>query len=201
LTKGCKFNKKKGHFPAMVTDPGYEGLLFDSECPAWFGDSGGPVISFQEGKFVTLYLAPKDYHRVHMPLSGQLREMVYIPGTLFSVNTRTTQKVPNLFARNERVVAIFDTQAGPMAIILVGAMLVASINTVWAGKITPSKQREIHKRQYHDGEVSLARSAEMGHFQLGSTVILLFGNNRIEWDAHLKAEQSVQFGQSLGIVI
>ena len=155
---------------------------------------------FQSGKFATLYLAPKDYHRVHMPLAGELREMIYIPGKLFSVNTRTTQKVPNLFARNERVVAIFDTEAGPMAMVLVGAMLVASINTVWAGQVAPSTYREIHRRHYNPGEVRLECGEEMGHFQLGSTVILLFGKDRIEWNSDLQIDQSVQLGQLLGQV-
>lgn len=156
---------------------------------------------FQDGKFATLYLAPKDYHRVHMPLTGELREMVYIPGKLFSVNARTTESVPNLFARNERVVAIFDTQAGPMAIVLVGAMLVASINTVWAGGVAPSRDREIHRRQYRHNEICLDRGAEMGHFQLGSTAIVLFGKNKIEWNVNLQVEQSVRLGQLLGHVI
>lgn len=150
---------------------------------------------FQNGKFATLYLAPKDYHRVHMPLAGVLREMIYVPGELFSVNFKSSQHVPNLFARNERLITIFDTEAGPMAVILVGAMIVASISTVWAGQITPGAKREITVQRYEG--VSLEKGAEMGHFTLGSTVIVLFGENRIDWDAGLSSQSPVMMGQRI----
>jgi phosphatidylserine decarboxylase len=162
------------------------------------GGSVARAAPFQNGQFATLYLAPKDYHRVHMPFDGVLREMVYVPGKLFSVNTRTTEHVPHLFARNERVIAIFDTTIGPMAIVLVGAMLVASISTVWAGIVAPASQRKISKQHYQPNKIVLKRGAEMGHFQLGSTAIILFGQNTLNWDKDLQTGQTVRLGQTLG---
>jgi phosphatidylserine decarboxylase len=168
------------------------------ELQQLLGGSVEHAALFHGGHFATLYLAPKDYHRVHMPLTGQLREMIYVPGKLFSVGPITANGVPNLFARNERVVALFDTAAGPMAVILVGAMLVASISTVWAGMITPSHGKQIQAWQYSARTIELAKGAEMGHFELGSTVIVLFAQDRIEWAADLQANQTIRLGQLLG---
>lgn len=153
---------------------------------------------FCHGQFMTIYLAPKDYHRVHMPIAGQLKETVYVPGRLFSVNPRTTETVPGLFARNERLVAIFETTLGKVAVIMVGAMLVASINTSWTGMITPAVQRAVDIKDYSSASVYLNRADEMGYFQLGSTVILLFEPNRMQWSDHLATNQTVQLGQLLG---
>lgn len=152
---------------------------------------------FLNGQFMTVYLSPRDYHRVHMPVSGRLREMIYIPGRLFSVNPATTRNVPCLFARNERVVSIYDTEVGPMAIILVGAMLVASIATVWSGIVTPPQKQAIQQWSYENDTIYLKRGEEMGHFQLGSTVILLFANN-MQWAEKLSANQVIQVGEAIG---
>lgn len=155
---------------------------------------------FMGGEFATVYLSPKDYHRVHMPLEGTLREMVYVPGRIFSVNTVTAEGVPGLFARNERVVCIFDTERGPMAMVLVGAMIVASIETVWAGLVTPPK-RTLKTFRYDEAArapIHLAKGAEMGRFKLGSTVILLFGPDQVRWAEELKALSPVCMGESLG---
>jgi phosphatidylserine decarboxylase len=151
---------------------------------------------FEGGKFTTIYLSPKDYHRVHMPISGTLREMVYIPGRLFSVSPLTTRKVPSLFSRNERMVAIFDTDFGPMAIVMVGAMIVASIETVWAGLVTPPKRQL--QRQHYGAPVHLEKGEELGRFKLGSTVVMLFGKDAMDWENSLVPDQSVQMGQLLG---
>lgn len=158
---------------------------------------------FQNGGFVTLYLSPGDYHRIHLPLAGRLREMVHIPGKLFSVSPLTTQVVPNLFARNERVVTLFDTPAGPMALVLVGAINVASIETVWAGAITPPLGTAIYRWSYPmtgAGAVRLDKGAEMGRFNMGSTVIVLFGPNAVRWGAELRAGSVVKMGQRLAKV-
>ena len=158
---------------------------------------------FQHGGFATLYLSPRDYHRIHMPLAGRLREMVHIPGRLFSVSPLTTQVVPELFARNERVVTLFDTPAGPMALVLVGAINVASIETVWAGAITPPLGTSICHWSYPangDGSVRLDKGAELGRFNMGSTVILLFGRNAVRWGAELQAGSAVKMGQRLAKV-
>lgn len=158
--------------------------------------------SFMGGKFATIYLSPKDYHRVHMPYEGQLQTMIHIPGQLFSVNNSTAELVPGLFARNERVVAIFDTNTGPMAIVLVGAMIVASIETVWAGQITPVK-KEVRTTQYPNTNsgVKLAKGEEMGRFKLGSTAIVLFGPDSVEWIDHLKNGTKIKMGEELGKLI
>jgi phosphatidylserine decarboxylase len=154
---------------------------------------------FENGHFATVYLSPKDYHRVHMPLTGRLSKMIYVPGQLFSVNDLTAQHVPDLFARNERLVCLFDTDAGPMAVILVGAVIVAGIETVWAGQIAPPP-KTARATDYRSplAPVTLARGAEMGRFKLGSTVIVLFGPNAVRWEEHLSHCSSVCMGQKLG---
>lgn len=132
---------------------------------------------FQDGTFATVYLSPRDYHRIHMPCDGVLTDMVYVPGDLFSVNPLTAQNVPNLFARNERVVAIFDTPHGKMAMVLVGATIVASIETVWAGTVTPPTGPDVHHWQYPvegSSAITLKKGDELGRFKLGSTIVALF---------------------------
>jgi len=153
---------------------------------------------FNKGLFSTIYLSPKDYHRLHMPLTGRLTEMVHIPGRLFSVNTATTETVPELFARNERVVAIFDTEAGPMALVLVGAIFVSSIETVWHGVVTPPTMSKVRSWQYSDDAPTLAIGAEMGRFNMGSTIIVLFGQDKVQWQAELKAGYAVKQGELIG---
>lgn len=158
---------------------------------------------FQNGGFATLYLSPGDYHRIHMPLTGRLQEMVHIPGKLFSVSPLTTRVVPELFARNERVVTLFETPAGPLALVLVGAINVASIETVWAGAITPPLATSICHWSYPasgDGAVRLDKGAEMGRFNMGSTVIVLFGPNAVRWGAELRAGSVMKMGQRLAKV-
>ena len=156
---------------------------------------------FQNGLFATLYLSPKDYHRIHMPLTATLKEVIHVPGRLFSVNPVTTRKVPGLFARNERVACLFDTEHGPMGMVLVGAINVASIETVWQGVITPPAGKRIQSWDYRDKDVVLYAGEEMGRFNMGSTVILLFGPNQIEWDSSVMAEVPVRMGELLGTTI
>ena len=154
---------------------------------------------FMGGQFATVYLSPKDYHRVHMPLAGTLREMVYVPGKLFSVNGFTAENVPELFARNERVVCLFDTERGPMAVVLVGAMIVASVETVWAGLGTPPKRALKHFRYGAAAQqpIHLDKGAELGRFKLGSTAIVLFGPEQVRWAEGLAAGSAVRMGQQL----
>lgn len=164
------------------------------------GGSEKRAAPFKGGVFATLYLSPRDYHRIHMPLGGQLREMVHVPGRLFSVNAATTRVIPGLFARNERVVSIFDTAFGPMALVKVGAINVGSIETVWAGEITPPAGRVVRHWNYpSDGEeaVSLERGAEMGRFNMGSTVIVIFAPGSVELDEALCPDSKVRMGQLL----
>lgn len=152
---------------------------------------------FEQGEFCTIYLAPKDYHRIHMPCDGKLTEMLHVPGQLFSVNPLTAQNVPKLFARNERVVCLFDTEFGKMAMVLVGATIVGSIETVWEGNITPPTRKLIKRWQYQEGEVSLTKGEEMGRFKLGSTVVLLMENKDWQWDESIELEKSLVLGQKL----
>lgn len=151
---------------------------------------------FAQGSFMTIYLAPKDYHRVHMPLAGRLLKMIYIPGALFSVNTETADNIPRLFTRNERVICLFETHSGPMAVVFVGAMIVASISTVWSENITPNGSKTIRTWDYQDQNIQFNRGAEIGHFKLGSTVIVLFPNNQLANSA-VRMNNSVQFGQKI----
>jgi phosphatidylserine decarboxylase len=165
------------------------------------GGDSAVAAPFMGGDFATIYLSPKDYHRVHMPLAGTLREMVYIPGRIFSVNQTTAENVPELFARNERVACIFDTERGPMAVVLVGAMIVASIETVWAGLVTPPK-RELKTFRYDEaarGPIHLEKGAELGRFKLGSTAIVLFGPDQVKWSEELLAGTPVQMGQGIAL--
>jgi phosphatidylserine decarboxylase len=156
---------------------------------------------FADGNFATIYLSPKDYHRVHMPYTGKLRCMVTIPGDLFSVNAATANRVPRLFSRNERAVAIFDTDIGPMAIVLVGAMIVAGIETVWDGTIAPVTDREIQTSLYPYENISLEKGAEMGRFKLGSTAIILFAKNKMHWGTQYTAGSATAVGAKLGVVL
>lgn len=159
---------------------------------------GAPRIAkqFENGYFSTIYLSPKDYHRVHMPIRGTLTHSIYIPGKLFSVNPLTTSTVPSLFSRNERLVCLFETEVGPMAVILVGAMLVASINTTWR---TASVSTTV-TTSLPPYPVVLERGAELGHFKLGSTVIVLFPKDTIKWESMIKEGSSVQMGQLVGSI-
>ncbi|MCH4810151.1 archaetidylserine decarboxylase [Vreelandella neptunia] len=149
---------------------------------------------FLGGSFATVYLSPRDYHRVHMPVTGTLREMIYVPGRLFSVNQATANYVPGLFARNERLVCIFDTEHGPMAMVLVGAMIVAAIETVWSGQVTPLSG---HPQRMQFGQpITLEKGAEMGRFKLGSTVVMCFAN-QVNF-ADIPPATMVSMGESLG---
>ncbi len=151
---------------------------------------------FAGGSFATIYLAPYNYHRVHMPLSGRLEQTWFVPGRLFSVNALTARCVPRLFARNERIVTLFDSDAGAFALVLVGALNVGSMATVWAGDITPAARRVI--TQLPPQSVNLEKGAELGRFNMGSTVILLFEPRRVRWLAHLRAGVTVRLGQAIG---
>ena len=158
---------------------------------------------FRNGSFATTYLSPRDYHRVHMPCNGILREMIYVPGDLFSVNHLTAQNVPNLFARNERVICLFDTEFGPMAQILVGATIVGSIETVWSGTVTPPREGIIKRWTWPDGEsegaVALLKGQEMGRFKLGSTVINLFAPGKVKLAETLSSLSATRIGEPLAV--
>ena len=160
------------------------------------GGSKTLAACFQHGKFATFYLSPSDYHRVHSPCAAQLNEMIHVPGRLFSVNEKTTLQCPGLFSNNERVINVLMTAFGPIAVILVGAMLVASISTVWAGTIISKTFPSVVQRYaYPDAAVMLEKGGELGRFQLGSTVILLFADQSITWAETFSTNKRVQFGE------
>lgn len=162
------------------------------------GGDSDRAAPFMGGEFSTIYLSPKDYHRVHMPVTGTLREMIYVPGDLFSVNQTTAENVPRLFSRNERVVAIFDTELGQMAMVLVGAMIVAAVETVWHGLVTPPK-RELRVTSYPSPQpITLEKGEEMGRFLLGSTVVLCFEKDKMQWQENLSAGSPLRMGEQLG---
>lgn len=153
---------------------------------------------FEKGLYATLYLSPKDYHRVHMPMDATLKEMIHIPGKLFSVQPATTRAIPRLFARNERLVVFFETAFGPMAMVLVGATIVGAIGTAWHGDL---KRGKTPRRFVYNDTVSLKQAAEMGYFKLGSTVILLFANHdHLAWLPSLEVGNTIRFGEPLGVL-
>ena len=156
------------------------------------------VKQFQDGYFTTLYLSPRDYHRIHMPVTGRLIKSIYVPGDLFPVNTASVRTVDQLFARNERFISIFETELGLMAQIMVGATFVGSMETVWLGQITPTQYRELTIKEYEGNEVMLNQADEFGHFNMGSTVILLFEKDKLAWSEDLNENDAIQVGQVLG---
>lgn len=148
---------------------------------ALVGGDASLAAQFTGGEFATIYLSPRDYHRIHMPCDGQLKRMIYVPGALFSVNPLTAQHVPGLFAINERVVCVFDSADGPWVMVLVGATIVGSMATVWHGVVNPPRTGELRTWNYEPGTVSLAKGDEMGRFLLGSTVVMLFQKDRMRF--------------------
>lgn len=153
---------------------------------------------FKGGQFATIYLAPADYHRIHMPIAGTVREMVFVPGQLFSVNPVTAQNVPGLFARNERLVVWFDTDWGPMVLVLVGAMIVASIETVWSGVVAPRSKATTTTTYGDIDPPTLVKGAEMGRFRLGSTVVALLPKDTVKWRNGFEAGMRMEMGKTIG---
>lgn len=152
---------------------------------------------FADGRFATIYLSPRDYHRLHMPLDANLIRMIHVPGRLFSVAEWTVEEIPRLFARNERLVCYFETSAGPMVMVLVGAINVSAIETVWSGQVIPPRGKKISEFDYSHTRKEISKGDEMGRFNMGSTVILLTGDN-VEWLANITAGEPVQMGQQIG---
>ncbi|AVS76390.1 archaetidylserine decarboxylase [Paracidovorax cattleyae] len=167
---------------------------------ALLGGDAQEAARFADGSFATIYLSPRDYHRIHMPCDGRLRRMVYVPGALFSVNPLTARGVPGLFARNERVVCLFDTPLGSMALVLVGATIVGSMATVWHGTVNPPRTAGLRQWTYEDGpEVLLRKGEEMGRFMLGSTVVLLFEPGALHFVDTWEPARAVRLGEPMGL--
>ncbi len=164
---------------------------------ALLGGDAALAAHFQQGHYATLYLSPKDYHRIHMPCAGRLLRMVHVPGALFSVNPATARGVPGLFARNERVVCVFDGERGPWVLVLVGATIVGSMATVWHGRVNPPRPGTVRAWDYNDQRVELAQGAEMGRFLLGSTVVLLFPPGPLQWNPAWAPGGAIRMGQAM----
>jgi len=152
---------------------------------------------FKNGAFITIYLSPKDYHRIHMPLDGKLNSMTYIPGKLYSVNQATTDQVNNLFAINERIINVFDTEIGSVALVMVGAIFVGGMETTWAGEVTPASNRQGFSQSYQAQQIHIAKGEEMGRFNMGSTVILLFEPGQISFESEITTDANVVMGQKI----
>jgi len=165
---------------------------------ALVGGDAALATQFQGGEFATLYLSPRDYHRIHMPCAGRLTRMVYVPGDLFSVNPTTARGVPGLFARNERVVCVFEGESGPFVMVLVGATIVGSMATVWHGVVNPPRPGKVRDWTYEMGNISLAQGEEMGRFLLGSTVVMLFPKGVMQFNADWTPTRPIRMGEAMG---
>ncbi|MEI6734380.1 MAG: archaetidylserine decarboxylase [Comamonadaceae bacterium] len=165
---------------------------------ALLGGDAALAKHFDDGSFATLYLSPKDYHRIHMPCSGRLQRMIYVPGELFSVNPTTARAVPGLFARNERVVCVFESASGPFVLVLVGATIVGSMATVWHGVVNAERSGELREWRYDDQAVTLQQGAEMGRFLLGSTVVLLFPKGPLRFNPNWAPGRAIRMGEVMG---
>ncbi len=164
---------------------------------ALVGGDAALAAQFQNGQFATLYLSPRDYHRIHMPVAGKLLRMIHVPGDLFSVNPTTARGVPGLFARNERVVCEFETEKGPLILVLVGATIVGSMATVWHGQVNPPRPGNVREWRYDTQEVRLQKGEEMGRFLLGSTVVMLFSENSIQFPVDWLSTRPLQMGEAM----
>lgn len=169
----------------------------DYTATALVGGDSALAASFDGGHFATLYLSPRDYHRIHMPCAGRLRRMIHVPGALFSVNPTTARGVPGLFARNERVVCVFDGEHGPWVLVLVGATIVGSMATVWHGVVNPPRGGTLREWRYDDQDVRLAQGAEMGRFLLGSTVVLLFPKGPLAFNPAWAPGGAIRMGEPM----
>jgi phosphatidylserine decarboxylase len=175
----------------------YQAKGHDYSTRALVGGDAELASRFDDGHFATLYLSPKDYHRIHMPCAGRLTRMLHVPGELFSVNPTTARGVPGLFARNERVVCVFEGEAGPFVMVLVGATIVGSMATVWHGVVNPPRPGQLREWRYDDPAIELAQGAEMGRFLLGSTVVLLFQTGGLQFNPGWMPGGSIRLGQMM----
>ena len=194
----CPVDGAISQFGPIRGDQVFQAKGHSYSCSALLGGDMQLAAQFQDGQFATLYLSPRDYHRIHMPCDGRLVEMIYVPGALFSVNPTTARGVPGLFARNERVVCVFESEAGPFAMVLVGATIVGSMATVWHGVINPPRRPDITKWRYDDQDIVLAQGEEMGRFLLGSTVVMLFPKPMMAFNPAWAPGGGVRLGERMG---
>ena len=197
----CPVDAAISQFGPIERDQIFQAKGHSYSTTALVGGDEALARRFDHGHFATLYLAPKDYHRIHMPCDGRLVRMIYVTGDLFSVNPLTARHVPGLFARNERVVCVFDTPYGPFVNVLVGATIVGSIATVWHGIVNPPRTRHVRQWRYEHQEIVLRQGQEMGRFLLGSTVVMLFTKNVLTFNADWAPTRPVRLGEAMGTVL
>ena len=194
----CPVDGAISQFGAIEHDRIFQAKGHDYTTTALLGGDRELAAQFEDGHFATIYLSPRDYHRIHMPCAGRLRRMIHVPGALFSVNPATARGVPGLFARNERVVCLFDGECGPFAMVLVGATIVGSMATVWHGVVNPPRPGRLREWRYDDRDLRYAQGAEMGRFLLGSTVVLLFPRHALRFDSAWIPARAVRMGERMG---
>lgn len=195
----CPVDGAISQFGAIERDQIFQAKGHSYSTTALLGGDRELAARFENGQFATLYLSPRDYHRIHMPCAGRLTRMIHVPGALFSVNPTTARGVPGLFARNERVVCIFEGEHGPFALVLVGATIVGSMATVWQGTINPPRPGVVREWRYDgDTTVNLEKGQEMGRFLLGSTVVMAFPRNCLQFNPDWAPARAIRMGEAMG---
>jgi len=194
----CPVDGAISQFGAIARDQIFQAKGHSYSTTALVGGDATLAAQFQDGSFATLYLSPKDYHRIHMPCEGRLLRMIHVPGDLFSVNPVTARGVPGLFARNERVVCVFESSHGPFALVLVGATIVGSMATVWHGVVNPPRPGHLREWRYDDRQLRFKQGDEMGRFLLGSTVVMLFPENTLQFNAEWSPQRPIRLGEKMG---
>lgn len=195
----CPVDGTISQFGAIERDQIFQAKGHRYSTAALLGGDRELAARFEDGSFATIYLSPKDYHRIHMPCDGRLTRMIYVPGALFSVNPTTARGVPGLFARNERVVCVFETEQGPFVLTLVGATIVGSMATVWHGVVNPPRTGQLREWHYDQQQVVLKKGDEMGRFLLGSTVVMLFPNKALDFNPAWTPARPVRLGEMMGM--
>lgn len=191
----CPVDGAVSQFGAIAKEQIFQAKGHSYSVTALIGGDANQAATFENGYFATIYLSPRDYHRIHMPCAGELTRMVHVPGDLFSVNPNTAREIPNLFARNERVVCFFESRNGPFVLVLVGATIVGSMATVWHGQVNPPRTGNLRQWDYPKGQIKLEQGQEMGRFLLGSTVVMLFPNQLLTFNTQWTPAQTVKLGE------
>ncbi|MBI5918812.1 MAG: phosphatidylserine decarboxylase [Nitrosomonadales bacterium] len=194
----CPVDGAISQFGTIECDSIFQAKGHSYTTTALVGGDAALAAQFDNGSFATLYLSPKDYHRIHMPCAGRLRRMIHVPGELFSVNPTTARGVPGLFARNERVVCVFDGESGPFVLTLVGATIVGSMATVWHGIVNPPRPGTVREWRYDNQEIQLQKGEEMGRFLLGSTVVMLFPQEGLDFNPAWQPAKPLRMGEAMG---
>jgi phosphatidylserine decarboxylase len=194
----CPVDGAISQFGAIERDQIFQAKGHSYSTAALVGGDRELAAKFENGSFATLYLSPRDYHRIHMPCEGRLTRMIHVPGALFSVNPTTARGVPGLFARNERVVCVFETAAGPFVLTLVGATIVGSMATVWHGVVNPPRPGVLREWRYDDQNIVLKKGEEMGRFLLGSTVVMLFPKDTLSFNPDWQPARPLRMGEAMG---